>query len=59
MPVRDHPADPGLGAPLARIELRSVAAPRLPALRPTVPVEELRLSADSFTSTLVGLPVTW
>ncbi|MFI0466212.1 cytochrome P450 [Saccharopolyspora sp. 5N102] len=51
-----------LGAPLARIELRTVFAsllPRFPALRLAVPVEELRLSADSFTSTLVELPVTW
>ncbi|MEV5540637.1 hypothetical protein AB0L13_27685 [Saccharopolyspora shandongensis] len=51
-----------LSATLARIELRTVFVsllPRLPALRPAVPVEELRLSADSFTSTLVELPVTW
>ncbi|MEU5847127.1 hypothetical protein [Saccharopolyspora shandongensis] len=51
-----------LGAPLARIELRTVFVsllPRLPALRRAVPVEELRLSADSFTSTLVEMPVTW
>ncbi|MEV0050510.1 hypothetical protein AB0H34_08460 [Saccharopolyspora shandongensis] len=51
-----------LGGPLARIELRTAFAsllPRFPALRPAVPVEELRISADSFTSTLVELPVTW
>ncbi|WP_235883483.1 cytochrome P450 [Saccharopolyspora elongata] len=51
-----------LGAPLARIELRTVFAsllPRFPSLRLAVPVEELRLSADSFTSKLVELPVTW
>ncbi|MFG1685465.1 cytochrome P450 [Nonomuraea sp. NPDC049269] len=51
-----------IGAPLARIELQAVFAqliPRFPGMRLAVPVEELRLRADSLTSGLVSLPVKW
>jgi cytochrome P450 len=51
-----------IGAPLARIELQAVFArliPRFPGMRLAVPVEELRVRADSLTSGLVSLPVKW
>lgn len=51
-----------LGAPLARVELRTVFASlihRFPTMRLAVPIEQLRGSGAVFTSTLVELPVTW
>ncbi|MEU8150124.1 cytochrome P450 [Nonomuraea sp. NPDC048901] len=51
-----------IGAPLARIELQAVFArliPRFPGMRLAVPVEELRVRADSLTAGLVSLPVKW
>lgn len=51
-----------LGAPLARIELRTVFASlvhRFPTMRLAVPIERLRGSGAVFTSTLLALPVTW
>ncbi|MCA2228138.1 cytochrome P450 [Nonomuraea aurantiaca] len=51
-----------IGAPLARLELQAVFArliPRFPGMRLAVPVEELRVRADSLTSGLVSLPVKW
>ncbi|WP_046471534.1 cytochrome P450 [Allosalinactinospora lopnorensis] len=51
-----------IGAPLARIELRTVFAqliPRFPAMRPAVEVAELTLNRDVLTGGLTELPVTW
>lgn len=51
-----------VGAGLARLELQEVftALPaRFPRLRPTVPVEELRVRDDLLTGGVVRLPVTW
>lgn len=51
-----------LGAPLARIELRTVFTSlihRFPTMRLAVPIERLRGSGAVFTSTLLELPITW
>ena len=51
-----------IGAPLARIELRSVfgrLGPRFPAMRLAVPVEELEPRTDTLTGGLKALPVEW
>jgi pentalenolactone synthase len=51
-----------IGAPLARIELRSVFAqllPRFPTMRLAVPVDELTTRADTLTGGLTSLPVEW
>ncbi|MFC7304161.1 cytochrome P450 [Streptomyces monticola] len=57
-----HGARYCIGAPLARIELRSAFAqllPRFPRMRLAVPVEELRVRGDVLTGGLVALPVRW
>jgi pentalenolactone synthase len=51
-----------LGAPLARLELKSVLAqiiPRFPDMRLAVDAAELRVDIDSLGSGLGPLPVTW
>ena len=51
-----------LGAPLARLELKSVLAqliPRFPDMRLMVDAGELRVNIDSLGSGLGPLPVTW
>lgn len=51
-----------IGAPLARIELQVVLSQltaRFPAMRPAVPVEDLRLRSDVLTGGLTALPVEW
>jgi pentalenolactone synthase len=51
-----------LGAPLARLELKSVLAqliPRFPDMRLAVDATELRVNIDSLGSGLGALPVTW
>lgn len=50
------------GAPLARLELRSVYSSllsRFPNMRLAVPIADLRLRQDAITSGLVELPVAW
>ena len=51
-----------LGAPLARLELKSVLAqliPRFPGMRLMVDPAELKVNIDSLGSGLGALPVTW
>ncbi|QIS15438.1 cytochrome P450 [Nocardia arthritidis] len=51
-----------LGAPLARLELRSVFAqliPRFPNMRLTVAPQDLTVREDTLTGGLTELPVTW
>ncbi len=51
-----------LGAPLARLELKSVLAqmiPRFPDMRLLVDAAELSVNIDSLGSGLGALPVTW
>jgi pentalenolactone synthase len=51
-----------LGAPLARLELKSVLAqliPRFPDMRLMVDAAELSVNIDSLGSGLGALPVTW
>lgn len=51
-----------LGAPLARLELRSLLETvfvRFPTLRLAVPVEEIRTQDDQLTGGLVALPLMW
>lgn len=51
-----------LGAPLARLELRSLLETvfvRFPTLRLAVPVEEIRTRDDQLTGGLVALPLMW
>ncbi|HZE37223.1 MAG TPA: cytochrome P450 [Stackebrandtia sp.] len=51
-----------IGAPLARIELRSVFSqliPRFPSMRLAVGVEELEWHDDQLTGGIKALPVTW
>jgi cytochrome P450 len=57
-----HGAHYCIGPPLARIELRAVFAQlpaRFPALRLTVPAEQLPRRADALTGGLTALPVEW
>ena len=57
-----HGAHYCIGAPLARIELREVFAQlpaRFPALRLTVPAEQLPRRADALTGGLTALPAEW
>lgn len=51
-----------LGAPLARIELRTMFSqliPRFPDMRLAVPESELEFRPDVLTECLTSLPVTW
>jgi pentalenolactone synthase len=51
-----------LGAPLARLELKSVFSqliPRFPDMRLTVDASELSTNVDELGSGLGALPVTW
>ncbi|MFI9031220.1 cytochrome P450 [Streptomyces sp. NPDC053560] len=51
-----------IGAPLARMVLRTAYTllfTRLPELRPTRPVEELRVLSGQLSAGLTELPVTW
>ena len=51
-----------LGAPLARLELKSVLSqllPRFPEMRLAVDAADLRVNIDSLGSGLGALPVTW
>jgi cytochrome P450 len=57
-----HGAHYCLGAPLARIELKAVFSQllaRFPAMRLTVPLEQLRMRSGSVTGGLTQLPVEW
>lgn len=57
-----HGARYCIGAPLARIELRSVFTqllPRFPTMRLAVPVDELTTRVDTLTGGLTTLPVEW
>ncbi len=57
-----HGAHYCIGAPLARIELQEVFAQlsaRFPALRLTVPAEQLPRRADALTGGLTALPAEW
>ncbi|MGH3859057.1 cytochrome P450 [Actinokineospora sp.] len=51
-----------VGAPLARLELRSVFSglvTRFPTMRPAIPLADLRIRQDVLTGGLVELPVAW